>query len=259
MKHLLSSAIVVTFSLLTSAAFAESPPCSTGDSLPFEPLYAMNGVPRDARLSFEWDQCRGSVSAELEDGDGKPVPSSTSTSGRVRTVTPAAPLAANSLHRVVIREGGELTGKIPFTTGADLLDRTELEAPVIESVTSEKNDQGAYERVVFTLSVTQKRASRLGFFVVETADERRETMATGEERVELHAWDLPHPGETKCFTVAYEDPSGARSESAPSCVTQPDDGGCNASPHKKGSAAGLAGFLAIALASARRRRSARVR
>jgi uncharacterized protein (TIGR03382 family) len=81
--------------------------------------------------------------------------------------------------------------------------------------------------------------------------------------VQLVRWALPEAGKTTCFNVTYEDPSGTRSApSAPSCVTEPDDGGCNASPHKAkaGSAAGGSViFLAAAVAFARRRRTIRAR
>src|SRR5688572_4028989 len=116
MKHLLSYAVLVTCSLVTSSALAESPACGSADSLSRQFLYGMANVPRDARLPFWWADCgEGPLSTELQDDDGTPIPTTAPVSGRsIRTVQPVSPLAANRQHRIVVRQRGEEVGKIFF-------------------------------------------------------------------------------------------------------------------------------------------------
>ena len=262
MKHLLSYAVLVTCSLFTSAAFAESPACSSAGSVAREPLYDMTNVPRDARLAFEWDTC-GTVSIELFDEGGAAIPFTEPDSvPSIRSLKPSSPLEANRRHRIVVREGQKPPAEIPFTTGEGLVEQRDVAAPIITKVEITKSEADRFDRNVFRIDVDHAGADRLGVFILQEGDEASADMTGGREHMQLVRWALPEAGKTTCFTVTYEDPSGTRSApSAPSCVTEPDDGGCNASPHKAkaGSAAGSVIFLAAAVAFARRRRTIRAR
>lgn len=282
MKHLISSAIAVTFSLLSSSALATSEPaaCSMPSGEATALLRDRSDVPLDARLIFAWDPtCSGEDSVLVYGARGDLVVARQWIHRSDFDVfEPSQLLDPDTTYRVVFTKNLQPMDELHFSTGHTVLGARQLPMPSIAShgFTWTGEDTGSVE-----LSVAQGGAEPLGVYEVHVVGGRdRSIFAKGQDEVHFsEPIDTP-PGKETCFEVSYWSANGQRTPySQRACITPTRAAGtgtraafeddiirddesafsCSASPTRSAHAgAGLGAFAAIGLAlgavTARRRR-----
>lgn len=277
MKHLISSAIVVTCSLLAVRASAESPPpeCNVPSSVATSVVADLTNVPTNAQLPFEWTTT--CATANLETAAGVPIDTDVLTHrDGVLVLRPKGPLAPNTKHVVLFRARNVLKESISFETGGAEASTAARPAPVVEGLGVDWPG-GESRGTTFRLLLKQPGAEMLGSWAVKDVTNgggERGYLAKGEENLEIgFPVGQVNEGVETCFVASYVDATGVTGPaSARTCViptnrpepppgswsaSDSDEGSCAVSaarPVGAGGTGSFVGIAAIGLAIGRRRR-----